>query len=77
MPQPGADLLGRPRLDDPATLHDRDPVAEVADHGDVVADEDEAQPEPLLQLEQQVEHLGADADSRAEMGSSATMSAIL
>src|SRR5262245_4016598 len=56
----GADLLGRPQLDQPAAMHDRHPVAEIADHGNVVRDEEEAQIEPLLDIEQQVEDLRAD-----------------
>ena len=34
------DLLGRADLDDLAEVHDRDPVGDVADHAEVVGDED-------------------------------------
>src|SRR5581483_2300378 len=49
-----------PRLDDPAEVHDRDPVADLPDHPQVVADEHVREVEPLAQLGEQVHHLRAD-----------------
>ena len=56
------DLRGRTMLDDLAEVHDRDPVAHVADDAEVVGDEDVGQPVPLLQVLQEVEHLRLDRD---------------
>lgn len=56
----GRDLLRLADLDDPAAVHDGDAVTEVADDGDVVADEDERELQPLLQVEKQVERLGTE-----------------
>ena len=56
----GEQLIGHRDLDDPAQVHDRDPVADVLDHRQVVGDEQVGQPELLLQLFQQVEHLRLD-----------------
>ena len=47
-------------LDDRAQVHHRDPVADVPDHRQVVGDEQVRQPEVVLQLLQQVEHLRLD-----------------
>ena len=55
-------VVGLPDLDDPAAMHHRDPVAEIADHAKVVADQHEAEPQPPLQLQQQVENLPAQRD---------------
>jgi len=55
----GADRLGRALAHDPSALHDRDPVREAAHRLQVVADEQITQAQPLLQLDQQLEDLGA------------------
>src|SRR5690606_26394703 len=49
-------------FDDAAAMHHGNAVAEVANDRDVVADEDEAEAETLLDVEQQVEDLAADRD---------------
>ena len=54
----GEDLLGRADLDDPAEVHDRDPVAEVLRAGEVVGDVDVGEPEVLLEVEHQLQDLG-------------------
>ena len=46
------DRVGLPFLDDAAQVHDGDPVAYVADRGEIVSDEDERQPETLFQTDQ-------------------------
>ena len=56
VPRVGEQLGGRRRLDDPAQVHDGDPVADVAHDRHVVGDEQHRQPEPLLQVGEQVEH---------------------
>ena len=45
-------------LDQPAEVHHTDPVADVADDGEVVGHDQEGQPELVLQLLEQVDHLG-------------------
>src|SRR5438105_2676519 len=49
-------------LDGQAVLHDEDTVAEVADHPEVVRDEEVAEPGRALQRDEQVEDLGLDGD---------------
>ena len=49
-------LLGGPDLDDPAEVHDGDPVGDEPGDGEVVGDEDDRDPEVLAQLADQVEH---------------------
>src|SRR5687767_9561802 len=49
--------LGLGELDDPAEVHHRDAVADVLDHREVVRDEEVGQPELVLQVHQQVDHL--------------------
>ncbi len=50
------------QLDHLPEIHDRDPVGDVPDHGEIVCDEQVGQPEVLLQLDEQVEDLGLDRD---------------
>src|SRR4051812_8738018 len=52
-----ADLLGRAGLDHLAAVHHGDAVAHVADHADVVADEDVSEAKLVLKIHHQVEHL--------------------
>ena len=54
------DLLGVGDLHDAAEVHDGDAVGDVAHHGQVVRDEDVRQPELVLQVLQQVDHLRLD-----------------
>jgi hypothetical protein len=56
------DVAPRALLDDPPEVHDRDPVADLPDHAQVVADEDVRQAEPIAQADEQVHDLGADRD---------------
>ena len=51
------DVGGRAELDDPSEVHHGDPVGEVLDHGQVVRDEDDRQPELALQRCDQVQDL--------------------
>ena len=52
------DRVHRPGLDDPAGVHDRDPVARLGQHREVVADQDQRQPELGPQALEQLEDLG-------------------
>ena len=56
------DRVGGAEFDEAAEIHDRDAVADMRDHGEVVADEDIGQPEVALQIGEQVEHVGLDRD---------------
>lgn len=47
-------------FDEAAPAHDRDPVAEVADHSDIVADEEIREPLALLEVLEQIDDLGLD-----------------
>src|SRR3954447_2911461 len=57
----GVDRLRRPDLDDPAEVHDRDPVAEELRGREVVRDVEVGQVEVALQREHQLQDLRADA----------------
>ena len=48
---------GRPRFDDPAQIHDRDPMADVLDDGEVVGDEEISKAVALLEVLKQVNDL--------------------
>ena len=56
----GQDLAAGPGLDDQPAAHDRHPVAQLGDDGQVVADEQDGHADGLAQLTEQVEHLGLD-----------------
>ena len=56
------DGLGIAHLHDPAEVHDRDPVREVADDAEVVRDQQVARPALQLELGQQVQDRGLDRD---------------
>jgi len=49
-----------PDFDDPPEIHDRHPVRHVLHHRQVVGDEQIRQPEPRLQIGQQIHHLRLD-----------------
>ena len=51
-------LRDRSGFDDLAMLEDGDVVAEHADHGQIVADEHQRQPEPFPQLPDQQQNVG-------------------
>ncbi len=59
---PGAlvDLVAGARLDDLAEVHHRDAIGDVADHRQVVGDEDVGQAEGVLELLEQVDDAGLD-----------------
>jgi hypothetical protein len=48
------------KLDDLAEVHDGNAVRCVADHGEIVRDEDQRQTKVALQILEQVDDLGAD-----------------
>src|SRR5712691_5780753 len=54
--------LVRCDLDDMAEIHDRDRVGDVPDYREIVRDEDVGEPQPPLQVAQEIEHLRADGD---------------
>ena len=58
----GVQLVGGGQLDDLAGVHDRDPVAQPGDHAEVVGDQQHDEPEPLLEVGDQVEDLRLDGD---------------
>ena len=58
----GVDLVRTSDFDDPAQIHDRDPVGNVLHHRKVVRDEEVGQAEVALQVQKQVDHLALDRD---------------
>ena len=56
------ELAGLRLLDQPAEVHHADPVADVAHHREVVGDDEVGEPELVLQLLEQVEHLRLHRD---------------
>ena len=54
----GQHRVGRADLDHLAEIHHRHPVADEADHVEIVADEQVGEVELLLEVHQQVQHLG-------------------
>ncbi|BCH35046.1 hypothetical protein MesoLjLc_69760 [Mesorhizobium sp. L-8-10] len=52
--------VGAPLLDDAAKIHDDDPVADMANDPQVMADEQEAEPELLLNIHEQIDDLRLD-----------------
>jgi hypothetical protein len=62
VPRPGEELVRRSYLDHFAEVHDGDPVADVADDGQVVGDEDVGEPQLVLEIGEQVDDLGLDRD---------------
>ena len=55
------DLADATDLDDLAKVHDRDAVAEVTDHREIVGDKEVGEPEASLQPGEKVDDLGLDA----------------
>src|SRR6266545_2597231 len=70
----GAVLGGRGHLDELAEVHHRDPVADVPHDRQVVGDEQVGEVEFPLEVDQQVDDLRPVETSRAETGSSQTIS---
>ena len=58
----GVDLTDAPRLDDPARVHDRDPVAGLGEHAEVVGDQDQGEPELLTEPLEELQDLGLHDD---------------
>ena len=54
------DLFDWADFDNLAKVHDRNAGAQVRDHGEIVRDEQVSDAELLLQIFQQVQHLGLD-----------------
>src|SRR5216684_1012501 len=57
------DLAPAALLDDAAEIHHRHPIAHMLDHAEIVADHDVGEPHLVLEIEQQVDDLGADRRS--------------
>jgi hypothetical protein len=53
-------LFGWRHLDDAAEIHDGDPVGEVLDHAEIVADEEIGEPKIFSKFHEQVENLSLD-----------------
>ena len=62
MGRPGVEVVTRGDLTDLAEVHDGDPIADVLDDGEVVGDEDQRQSVTHLEVFEQVDDLGLDAD---------------
>ena len=60
MDGPGVELLRRRHFDDLSEVHHCDPVGDVAHHAQVVSHEDVRQAELVLEVVEQVDHLGLD-----------------
>ena len=58
----GVEPVARRLLDQRAQVHHADPVGDVPDHREVVRDDQVGQAEVVLQVLQQVDHLGLDRD---------------
>ena len=58
----GIHLLHPAHFDDPAEVHDRDPVCDVPDDGQIVRDEQIGDAELTPQTGQEVDHLRLDRD---------------
>jgi hypothetical protein len=55
-----ADGIRRPEFHEPPQVGDRDPIAHMGDHRQVVRDEHIGQAELALQIGEQIEHIAAD-----------------
>lgn len=49
--------VGRPDFHDASQIHHRNPMREMPHHAQIVRHEQDREPQPLLQLQQQVEYL--------------------
>src|SRR5690349_9292929 len=58
----GVELARRRRLDDAAEIHHRNTAADVLDDRQVMGDKEKSETELLLQVLQQIDHLGLDRD---------------
>ena len=57
MARTGEQVFGRRHFGNAAQIHHRDPVGDVLDDGQVVADEDLSQAEALSQVDHQIQNL--------------------
>ena len=62
MTRPAEQLVRRRRFDQPSQIHHRDMVADMRDHAQIVADEQEGYAEIALEALEQVEYVGLDRD---------------
>src|SRR5262249_10606858 len=62
MPRIGKQRFAWPDLDNAAEMHHRDAVGDVLHHGEIVGNENVGEAKLVLQIAQQVKHLGADRD---------------
>src|SRR5215475_6540476 len=62
------ELVAARDLNDAAKIHDGNALAHVPHHGQVVGDEQVGEREPLLELHEQVYHLGLDRDIECRDG---------
>ena len=67
-PGTAAELVPVRELDDLPLVHDRDAVARVLDDAEIVRDEQQRQPELLLQVLKQIEDLSLDRDIEGRHG---------
>src|SRR5437667_11285754 len=62
MPWPRVQSIGRGDLDDLSQVHHRDSIGDVADHGEVMRNEQVGDPELALESLKKVDDLGLDRD---------------
>jgi hypothetical protein len=62
---PAKHLAGRADLHDAPKIHDRYAIAEMIDHAQVMADEDQGEAEVVTKIGQEIENLGPDGDIEA------------
>jgi hypothetical protein len=62
MQRRGEQAFGRSDLDHGAKIDDRDPVGDMPDKAKIVGYEDDSEPEPFLQIHEQVNHLRLNRD---------------
>ena len=55
-------ICRRSQFDDPAQVHDRDPIADMTNHVQIVRNKDHGKPILLLNILEQVNHLGLNGD---------------
>jgi hypothetical protein len=60
MTRPGEEFIGRREFDDGSQVHDRDSLADIPHHGQVMGDDQDRQTQIALQLAKQIEDLDLD-----------------
>ena len=68
MPRVPEDVLRRALFDEPSQVHDRHAIGHVAHDVQVVRDDEDAEPEPVLKARQQVQHVALDGHVEAGRG---------